>query len=49
MEDPEVDGDHQEPSPIEEVDSQDVEPPQGDDEGLYIPTYLEEVLPDNPT
>ena len=49
VEEPEVDTDHQEPSLIGEADSQEVEPSQGDDEGLYIPTYLEEALPENPT
>ena len=38
----------QESSPLEEVNSQGAEPSQEDDEGLYIPSYLEEAIPDNP-
>ena len=38
----------QESSPLEEVNSQGAESSQEDDEGLYIPSYLEEVIPDNP-
>ena len=38
----------QESSPLEEVNSQGSESSQEDDEGLYIPSYLEEAIPDNP-
>ena len=38
----------QESSPLEEVNSQGAESSQEDDEGLYILSYLEEVIPDNP-
>ena len=38
----------QEFSPLEEVNSQGAESSQEDDEGLYIPSYLEEAIPDNP-
>ena len=38
----------QEPSPLEEVSSYGVESPQEENDGLYIPSYLEEVIPDNP-
>ena len=38
----------QEPSPLEEVSSYGVESPQEEHDGLYIPSYLEEVIPDNP-
>ena len=49
IEEPENDAHHsQEPSPLEEVNSQGAESPQEDDDGLYIPSYLEEVIPDNP-
>ena len=36
------------PSPYEDSDSQEVEPPPKEDEGLYIPSYLEEAILDNP-
>ena len=36
------------PSPYEDSDSQEVEPPPKEDEGLYIPSYLEEAIPDDP-
>ena len=36
------------PSPYEDSDSQEVEPPPQEDEGLYIPSYLEEAIPDDP-
>ena len=36
------------PSPLEDHDSSEVEPSPKDDEGLYIPSYLEEAIPDNP-
>ena len=43
------DADHpQAPSPYEDSDSQEVEPPPKKDEGLYIPSYLEEAIPDDP-
>ena len=32
----------------EDHDSQEVEPPHKEDEGLYIPSYLEEAIPDDP-
>ena len=35
-------------SPYEDSDSQEVEPPPKEDEGLYIPSYLEEAIPDDP-
>ena len=38
----------QECSPLEEVNSQGAESSQEDDQGLYIPSYLEEAIPDNP-
>ena len=45
-----VNDDHhsQELSPPEVVSSYGVESPQEEDDGLYIPSYLEEVIPDNP-
>ena len=36
------------PSPSEDHGSLEVEPPPKDDEGLYIPSYLEEAIPDDP-
>ena len=36
------------PSPSEDHDSLEVEPPHKEDEGLYIPSYLEEAIPDDP-
>ena len=39
----------QESSPHEGVDSFGAESSQEDDEGLFIPSYLEEALPNNPT
>ena len=39
---------HQESSPQEEADSFGAESSQEDDEGLFIPSYLEEALPDDP-
>ena len=39
----------QESSPQEEADSFGAELSQEDDEGLFIPSYLEEALPDDPT
>ena len=39
---PDDEADHpQGPSPYEDSDSQEVEPPHKEDEGLYIPSYLE--------
>ena len=35
-------------SPLEDHDSPEVEPPHKEDEGLYIPSYLEEAIPDDP-
>ena len=35
-------------SPYEDSDSHEVEPPPKEDEGLYIPSYLEEALWDDP-
>ena len=40
---------HPESSPQEDVDSFGAESSQEDDEGLFIPSYLEEALPDDPT
>ena len=34
--------------PGEDSDSNEVEPPPKEDEGLYIPSYLEEAIPDDP-
>ena len=36
-------------SPYEDSDPPEVEPPPKEDEGLYIPSYLEEAIPDDPT
>ena len=36
------------PSPPEDHDSSEVEPSPKEDEGLYIPSYLEEAIPDDP-
>ena len=35
-------------SPYEDCDSHEVEPPPKEDEGLYIPSYLKEAIPDDP-
>ena len=35
-------------SPYEDRDSQEVEPPHKEDEGLYIPSYLKKAIPDDP-
>ena len=35
--------------PGEDSDSHEVEPPPKEDEGLYIPSYLEEAIPGDPT
>ena len=40
---------HQESSPQEDTNSFGAESSQEDDEGLFIPSYLEEALPDDPT
>ena len=40
---------HQESSPHEGTDSFGAESSPEDDEGLFIPSYLEEALPDDPT
>ena len=48
---PEVEEDgphHPETPPWEEADAYGDESPQEDDEGLYIPSYLEEAIPDDP-
>ena len=46
---PDNEADHpQGSSPYEDSDSQEVEPPHKEDEGLYIPSYLEEAIPDDP-
>ena len=39
----------QESSPHERADSFGADSSQEDDEGLFIPSYLEEALPDDPT
>ena len=36
-------------SPYEDNDSREVEPPPKEDGGLYIPSYLEEAILDDPT
>ena len=41
-------GHPQDSSPYEDMDSQEVEPSHKEDEGLYIPSYLEEAIPDDP-
>ena len=38
----------QDSSPYEDTDSQEVEPSHKEDEGLYIPSYLKEAIPDDP-
>ena len=46
---PDDEADHpQGSSPYEDNDSQEVEPPHKKDEGLCIPSYLEEAIPDDP-
>ena len=46
---PDDKADHpQSSSPYEDRDSQEVEPPHKEDEGLYIPSYLEEAILDDP-
>ena len=45
---PDDEADHpQGSSPYEDSDSHEVEPPPKEDEGLYIPNYLEEAIPDD--
>ena len=39
---------HQDSSHYEDTDSQEVEPSHKEDEGLYIPSYLKEAIPDDP-
>ena len=39
----------QDSSHYEEADPQEIEPSHREDEGLYIPSYLEEAIPDDPT
>ena len=39
---------HQEAQPTEEGNPSEAESPLGDDDGLYIPSYLEEVAPNDP-
>ena len=43
-----VPNDESDHPPGEDSDSHEVEPPLKEDEGLYIPSYLEEAIPDNP-
>ena len=46
---PDDEADHpQGSSPYEDSDSHEVEPPPKEDEGLYIPSYLEEAILDDP-
>ena len=46
---PDDEADHpQGSSPYEDSDSHEVEPPPKENEGLYIPSYLEEAIPNNP-
>ena len=39
---------HEDSSHYEDADSQEAEPSHREDEGLYIPSYLEEAIPDDP-
>ena len=41
-------GHPQDSAPYEDTDSQGAEPSHKEDEGLYIPSYLEEAIPDDP-
>ena len=41
-------GHPQDSLPYEDTDFQEVEPSHKEDEGLYIPSYLEEAIPDDP-
>ena len=46
---PDDEADHiQGSSPYKDSDSHEFEPPPKEDEGLYIPSYLEEAIPDDP-
>ena len=46
---PDDEADHPQGSSLyEDSDSHEVEPPPKEDEGLYIPSYLEEAIPDDP-
>ena len=46
---PDDEADHpQGSSPYKDSDSHEVEPPPKEDVGLYIPSYLEEAIPDDP-
>ena len=46
---PDDEADHpQGSSPYEDSESHEVEPPPKEDEGLYIPSYLKEAIPDDP-
>ena len=46
---PDDKADHSQGSPpYEDCDSQEVDTPHKEDEGLYIPSYLEEAIPDDP-
>ena len=46
---PDNEADHpQGSSPYKDSDSHEVEPPPKEDEGLYIPSYLKEAIPDDP-
>ena len=46
---PDDEADHpQGSSPYEDSGSHEVEPPPKEDEGLYIPSYLKEAIPDDP-
>ena len=39
---------HQDSSHYEDADSQEIEPSHREDEGLYIPSYLKEAIPNDP-
>ena len=46
---PDDEADHPQGSSLyEDSDPHEVEPPPKEDEGLYIPSYLKEAIPDNP-
>ena len=46
---PDDEADHPQGSSLyEDSDSHEVEPPPKEDKGLYIPSYLEETIPDDP-
>ena len=49
VEEPQEDTNSPESPFPDEADSKETESPQSEDEGLYIPAYLEEALPDNLT